>query len=100
MTNAADPPAGSPDPISSSAQDNLKVMADMSEQEDARVDPLRSLIESASSLFGTPRYFVAVLLVIVVWIALNLWDREHGWPYDDPRRSSGSKASSVRTRSC
>jgi hypothetical protein len=66
-----------PDPaLSSSAQDNLEAIAELAEKEDANVSPLRAFIERISGFFGTPGYFVFVLLFIVGWIGLR--DRAQG----------------------
>jgi uncharacterized membrane protein len=69
--------------LPSTAQDNLELVAEMAEREDAKVDRLRALIERVSTFFGSPRYFVFALTFIVVWIAINLWGRWRGWTYVD-----------------
>jgi uncharacterized membrane protein len=69
--------------LPASAQENLELIADMSEKEDAQVDPLRALIERVGNFFGTPLYFIFALAFIVVWIVVNLWGHWHGWPYVD-----------------
>jgi uncharacterized membrane protein len=67
------------------AQDNLEFIASLDDQEDARVGPLRALIERVSGVFGTPGYFVFVLVFIACWILLNLWGQHAGWRHvDDP----------------
>lgn len=84
MTRPPHPAAApSSDQLPASAQDNLELIADMAEREDARVDPVRALIERISNFFGTPRYFVFALLFIVLWVAVNLWGRMRGWRYVD-----------------
>jgi uncharacterized membrane protein len=73
-----------PDPaLSSSAQDNLEAMAELAEKDDASVTPLRAFIERISDFFGTPGYFVFVLLFVVGWVGVNLWGIEHGWQHVD-----------------
>ena len=83
MTDPAPDLAASAPALPASAQDNLEVIADIAEREDAGVDRLRAAIERVSSFFGTPRYFVFAVLFILLWIATNLWGRWHGWRYID-----------------
>jgi uncharacterized membrane protein len=84
MTESPPASSGPSAALPATAQDNLEVMADMSEREDASVDPLRAVIESVSSFFGTPRYFVAAVVFIVIWIIINLWGNAQGWRFVDP----------------
>jgi uncharacterized membrane protein len=69
--------------LPTSAQDNLEAIAELAEKDDADVSPLRAFIERISGFFGTPGYFVFVLLFIVGWIGVNLWGIEHGWTHVD-----------------
>ena len=81
-TNPANPTPSDPS-LPTSAQENLELIADISEREDADVHPLRAVIESVSNFFGTPRYFVTAIVFIVGWIGINLWGRWHQWTYVD-----------------
>jgi uncharacterized membrane protein len=84
MSAPPQPQTLTPDPaLSTSAQDNLEAMADLAEKEDANVTPLRAAIERISSFFGTPGYFVFVLLFIVAWVVVNLWGAAQGWQHVD-----------------
>lgn len=84
MSLASETPDPSPPAVlPTSAQDNLEAIAELAEREDAQVTPLRAFIERISDFFGTPGYFVFVLLFIVGWISANLWGREHGWSHVD-----------------
>ena len=69
--------------LSSSAQGNLEAIAELGEKEDANVTPLRAFIERISGFFGTPDYFVFVVVFVVGWIGVNLWGGEHGWQHVD-----------------
>ncbi len=84
MSTAPKPPDLAPDPaLSSSAQDNLEAMAELAEKEDATVSPLRAIIERISSFFGTPGYFVFILVFIAGWVGVNLWGASRGWQHVD-----------------
>lgn len=71
------------DALATSTQDNLEVIANLAEAEDAHVGPLRARLERLSSVFGTPGYFVFALVFIVGWIAVNLWGEARGWRHYD-----------------
>jgi uncharacterized membrane protein len=69
--------------VPEAAQKNLDLIADLEEEEQAKVGPLRRVIEMISSACGTPGYFVFVLAFIALWIVVNLWAKEAGWRYHD-----------------
>lgn len=77
------PPASPGLELTGSAQENLEVMADIYERDDARVTPLRGAIERVSDFFGSPGYFVFAVAFVFAWIAVNTWGRAHGWAHVD-----------------
>ncbi len=86
-SQATAPSTASPPPpgleLTGSAQENLEVMADIYERDDARVTPLRGAIERVSDFFGSPGYFVFAVAFVFAWIAVNIWGRAHGWAHVD-----------------
>jgi uncharacterized membrane protein len=79
-------PQATPDaPLPVSAQENLEVMADLYEREDAGVTRLRSAIECIGDRFGTPGYFLFAVTFVIAWVVINSWGRLHGWRhFDEP----------------
>jgi uncharacterized membrane protein len=69
--------------VTPTAQDNVEFIASLDDEDNARVGPLRGLIERVSSVFGTPGYFVFVLGFVACWIAVNLWGQHAGWRHVD-----------------
>ena len=69
--------------VSAPAQDNLEVIANLADEETAKVGALRARIERISSVFSTPGYFLFALTFIVVWILVNVWGLTHGWKHVD-----------------
>jgi uncharacterized membrane protein len=74
-----------PESLSSLAKENIAVLAEISEREDARVSGIQFAIEKISGFFGSPVYFACVLAFILVWVAVNTWAARAGWAfYDEP----------------
>lgn len=71
--------------LSALTKENLAALAEISEKEEARVSGIQLSIERVSSFFGSPGYFVGVVLFIVTWVALNTWGVHAQWTfYDEP----------------
>ncbi len=71
--------------LSAPARENLAVVADFHDQEDAKVSGAQLAIERVSSFFGSPTYFAFAVAFIVVWIAANSWGAQAGWEhFDEP----------------
>ncbi len=69
--------------LPSSASDNLEVLANFYEREDAKISGVQLVIERISAFFGSPAYFAFVIAFIVVWVLVNLWGRSAGWDHVD-----------------
>ena len=93
--------AGSVRGLTQVAQENVDTILAMAAEENARVGPLRSLIERLSSLCGTPGYFFFASSFILFWIVINLIGRSRRLARTSTsHRSSGCRASSARTPCC
>lgn len=71
------------DDLSSSAADNLEVLANFYEREDARISGVQLVIERISAFFGSPAYFAFAIAFIVLWVLVNLWGTAAGWKHID-----------------
>jgi uncharacterized membrane protein len=69
--------------LPASTRENLDVLADFKDQEEAQLSGAQALIEKISSFFGNPAYFGFVLAFIVIWVLLNLWGLNAGWRHVD-----------------
>ena len=69
--------------LSSSAKDNLEVLAGIYEREDSRVSGVRLVIERISAFFGSPAYFAFAVFFIVGWAFVNTWGANAGWQHVD-----------------
>ena len=69
--------------LSSSAKENLEVLAGIYEREDSRVSGVRLVIERISAFFGSPAYFAFAVVFIVGWVLVNTWGADAGWKYVD-----------------
>lgn len=66
------------------ARDNLEVVANFHDREEAAISRIQQRIERVSAFFGSPWYFAFCVLFIVAWMALNTWGSRHGWRFVDP----------------
>ena len=82
MTGSASP---SPPPanLPSSAQENLDLLANFKDREEAQISGLQLAIERVSRFFGSPAFFLFAVLFIAAWIALNAWGVHAGWRHVD-----------------
>jgi len=69
--------------LSATAKENLAVVANFVEQEDAKISGMQLLIERFSNFFGSPTYLVFAVAFIVIWIAANSWGTVAGWDHVD-----------------
>src|ERR1700679_2860655 len=76
------PPASANLP--SSAKENLEVLSQFKDREEAQISGLQLAIERVSRFFGSPAYFAFALALIDLWIAVNMWGMNHGWRHVDP----------------
>jgi uncharacterized membrane protein len=71
--------------LSSSAKDNLELLASFEDGEDAQISGGQLLIERVSAFFGSAAYFAFALAFIVIWMLVNSWGAHAGWhPVDVP----------------
>jgi uncharacterized membrane protein len=69
--------------LPSSTQENLAVLADFKDHEEAQLSGAQTLIEKISSFFGNPAYFAFVVGFIVLWVVVNVWGLSAGWRHVD-----------------
>jgi len=69
--------------LPSSTRENLDVLADFKNQEDAQMSGAQSLIEKISNFFGNPAYFAFVVGFLVLWVLINVWALHTGWRHVD-----------------
>jgi uncharacterized membrane protein len=65
------------------AQENLELLANFKDREDAQISGLQLAIERISRFFGSPAFFAFALLFIAAWIAVNAWGAHEGWTHVD-----------------
>jgi uncharacterized membrane protein len=76
-------PESEPGELSTTAKDNLDLLRRMDRREDAAISGLRLWIERVSGFFGSPAYFVFVVVFIAVWTGANAWGARQGWRHVD-----------------
>jgi uncharacterized membrane protein len=69
--------------LSSPSKENLEVLANFTEREDAAISGIQLVIERISTFFGSPWYFAFCVIFIVAWVVTNLWGVHAGWPHVD-----------------
>jgi uncharacterized membrane protein len=71
--------------LSSSAKDNLELLTNFEDREDAQISGAQLLIERVSAFFGSPAYFAFAVAFILIWVLVNGWGAHAGWhPIDQP----------------
>lgn len=59
-------------------------MQDFYKREDQKISTSQRLIEKLSLLIGQPTFLGATLVVVVLWVAVNLWLHQSGHAFDEP----------------
>ena len=77
--NIQPPPANLP----SSAKENLEVLSQFKDREEAQISGLQLAIERVSRFFGSPAFFAFAVAFIAMWITVNIWGMNHGWRHVD-----------------
>jgi uncharacterized membrane protein len=72
------------DALPASTKENLELLADFKDREEAQLSGAQLLIEKVSRFFGSPAYFAFAVTFIVAWILVNLWGMKAGWRHVDP----------------
>jgi uncharacterized membrane protein len=73
----------SPANLPSSAKENLEVLSQFKDREDAQISGLQLAIERVSRFFGSPAFFAFAVAFIAMWITVNIWGMNHGWRHVD-----------------
>jgi uncharacterized membrane protein len=74
----------SPANLPSSAKENLEVLSQFKDREEAQISGLQLAIERVSRFFGSPAFFAFAVAFIAMWITANIWGMNHGWRHFDP----------------
>jgi uncharacterized membrane protein len=71
--------------VPGSARDNLDLLRRFEDAEENEASTLQLAIERASRFFGSPAYFVGVIVFATAWIAVDTLGRALGWQHmEDP----------------
>lgn len=72
--------------LPTSAKENINLLAKFNEREEAETSRMQlSMIERISAFFGSPAYFVSVVVVLGAWALANIWVAHSGGsPLDAP----------------
>jgi uncharacterized membrane protein len=73
----------SPANLPPSAKENLEVLSQFKDREEAQISGLQLAIERVSRVVGSPAFFAFALVFIAIWIAANLWGLHRGWRHVD-----------------
>jgi uncharacterized membrane protein len=82
MTGSENPGAPSAN-LPPTAKENLELLSNYKDREEAQISGLQLAIERISQLLGSPAFFAFAVLFIAVWIALNAWGVHVGWAHVD-----------------
>jgi uncharacterized membrane protein len=69
--------------LPSSAKENLEVLSQFKDREEAQISGLQLAIERVSRFFGSPAFFAFAVAFIAMWIIVNIWGMNHGWRHVD-----------------
>ena len=69
--------------LPSSAKENLDVLSQFKDREEAQISGLQLAIERVSRFVGSPAFFAFAVAFIAMWIAVNVWGMNHGWRHFD-----------------
>jgi uncharacterized membrane protein len=69
--------------LSSPQRENLEVLANFSDREEASISGIQLVIERISTFFGSPWYFAFSVVFIGAWVLVNSWGKRAGWPHVD-----------------
>jgi uncharacterized membrane protein len=69
--------------LPSSTKDNLELLTQLEEREQAQVSSVQQRIERISRFFGSPAYFAFAVAFIIMWCIVNAWGTRAGWRYVD-----------------
>jgi uncharacterized membrane protein len=69
--------------LPSSAKENIEVLSQFKDREEAQISGLQLAIERVSRFFGSPAFFAFAVVFIAAWICANVWGMNHGWRHVD-----------------
>jgi uncharacterized membrane protein len=69
--------------LPSSAKENLQLLDNFKDREDAQISGVQLAIERVSAFLGSPAYFAFAITFIVVWVMINIYGTRHGWRHVD-----------------
>jgi uncharacterized membrane protein len=69
--------------LPSPAKENLEILSQFQDGEEAKISGLQLAIERISRMFGSPAFFALALVFIVAWVAVNAWGDHQGWRHVD-----------------
>jgi uncharacterized membrane protein len=69
--------------LPSSAKENIEVLSQFKDREEAQISGLQLAIERVSRFFGSPAFFAFAVVFIAAWICANVWGMKHGWRHVD-----------------
>ena len=72
------------DALPASTKENIELLADFQDREEAQLSGAQLLIERISRFFGSPAFFAFSVAFMFVWMLVNLWGMRSGWRYVDP----------------
>lgn len=71
--------------VPGSARENLEVLRRFEDAEESEASAVQLAIERASRFFGSPAYFIGVVVFAAVWIGVDTFGRAVGWQHmEDP----------------
>jgi uncharacterized membrane protein len=69
--------------LPSPAKENLELLANFNDREEAGISGVQLAIEWISAFFGSPWYFAFCVTFIVAWMLVNTWGTHAGWHHVD-----------------
>lgn len=69
--------------LPSSAQENLEILSQFTDGEEAKISGMQLAIERISGLLGSPTFFTLAVIFIAAWVGANIWGVHHGWRHVD-----------------
>ena len=65
--------------LPTSAKENIGLLTELYQEEQGATSPAQRAIEAISTFFGSPAYFVFVLVFVVAWTGYNHFGDRFGW---------------------
>ena len=66
------------------ARENMDKLRRFEDAEESDASPLQLAIERTSHFFGSPAYFIGVVMFVSFWIGIDSWGRAAGWQHMEP----------------